>query len=282
MGKFFNYLFLVIIISFLSLILAFDLSYDPLKDTNFQKNILGLNIADNPAAVVFSGSFLELTQKESFEGQFNSKMIQISLPFIKGIQTVFAARMDSLAGLTHTGENNSDEFYALESYINQKISAKITFGNSFFDERLHLGTSIKYYSFTLEDSQASGFGLDLGGIYEINNNLFLGYTMNDLNTTKIGWNTGHIDKFFSTTNMIAGYKTDNLSLTYVQNSREEANLCLRGTPYNNLNIQADIPLNNPGDVSLSGYLDMGIMEVGYRFCNKEITNEHQLSLGFKI
>lgn len=61
-----------------------------------------------------------------------------------------------------------------------------------FSEKLSLGIGIKFYYYSLyEDITSTAFGLDLGALYIVNQNLTLAATISDINT-KYKWDTSSI------------------------------------------------------------------------------------------
>lgn len=113
-----------------------------------------------------------------------------------------------------------------------------------FSERFALGIAVKIFYYKLyEDVTSSGFGLDLGLLYKINENFNLAFVICDINS-RYKWDTSTIygqqgrsleDKFPSLRKLGVSYKNNELGLLGAiefENSNAQSNVLRAGIEYN--------------------------------------------------
>lgn len=101
-----------------------------------------------------------------------------------------------------------------------------------FSEKLSIGINFKFYYYKLfENFSASGFGLDLGALYSINQNMNVAFVIVDLNS-KYNWDSGKlygtngtttVDKFPLIKKIGFSYKVQNDLLTTIEYESSNAN-----------------------------------------------------------
>lgn len=153
----------------------------------------------NPALAVFQES-------NSFQTSYSFLSLDRSLNFINFTKRInFYEKQDSTSperkirssagisfGLINAGvsnidgrDNSGNQTGSLSTSENQFFFA---FSNQ-FSKKLALGIAIKYYYFKLyEEISANGFGLDIGGIYSLFDNLRVSFVISDINS-KYKWDT---------------------------------------------------------------------------------------------
>jgi len=83
------------------------------------------------------------------------------------------------------------EAAVLGSISDIKTAAILTLGTS-FEDRFHIGINAKGYYNKISDQQGTGFGLDIGGIADLDY-VTLGAAVHHVGETKITWDSGHTD-----------------------------------------------------------------------------------------
>ena len=113
-----------------------------------------------------------------------------------------------------------------------------------FSDKLSIGIEVKFYYYKLyQDINSSGFGVDLGGLYKINDQFNISLVITDINS-KYEWNSGSIygqngtsptDHFPNLRKLGVGYLNKDLGLLAsieLENSNAHSNILRVGIEYN--------------------------------------------------
>ena len=207
----------------------------------------------NPALVVFqngnsfqtSYSFLSLDRKLNFINftrrfEFGKKEMQDGTIKPRSIAGVSI-------GLINSGVTNIDgrdgQGNKIGNYSTSENQFFVAVANK-FSEKFSLGISFKFYYYKLfENLSANGFGLDIGGLYSLNDVMAVSLTITDLNS-KYSWDSGKIfgtngtigvDKFPLIKKVGFSYKFENeklLTAIELENSNAKTNYLRFGAEYN--------------------------------------------------
>ena len=127
-------------------------------------------------------NFINFTKRINFYEKQDSTSSEIKIRSSAGISIgIINAGVSNIDGRDNSGNQTG----SLSTSENQFFFA---FSNQ-FSKKLALGLAIKYYYFKLyEEITANGFGLDIGGIYSLSDNLHVSFVISDINS-KYKWDT---------------------------------------------------------------------------------------------
>ncbi len=165
-------------------------------------------LANDGTAVYWNPAGLSrLRQKElflmhasRFSGIVHTNFIGLSLPTHTGLTfaiSYFRIGIDDIPKSTRLDEFERPIIEGYMQDIEQAIflsfSKKVT-------PNFSIGGNLKTIFQTIDDYSAMGFGIDLGGIYQITDRLSFGANFQDITGTHVFWDTGHRDTRYPTIN----------------------------------------------------------------------------------
>lgn len=142
------------------------------------------------------------------------------------------------------------------------------------------GVNIKYLSHDLFRNSASGWGLDLGFLYEANENTMVGLSVRDIGSS-LKWDTdsGHRDNLPTTTTLGVAYQArDNLLLAADVNKVSDMNPKLfAGAEYWMQEYVALRLGSNDGDLTLGASFKLDTWRFDYSYADEVLGDAHRIS-----
>lgn len=307
-----------IILAFLT-VLIFSTSYNQVKNapgafTRMGFDAKGLSMGNAVSAVrndnyttYYNPSLCAFQEKPTFSATYTFLDLDRNLNTLCYIQQLKIKQADSTrtlfaglaAGLINAGVSDIEE-RDRDGFLTQTIS---TFENQFFFsiaarfvEKFSIGATFKFYYSKLYDKvTSSGFGVDIGVLYVIDNTFSISAVIKELNTAYI-WDTSQLygqsgnvtkDKFPLLKKIGASYKPNDqlLFVAEFENSNQNTNILRLGGEiaiFDFLNLRAgldrlDLSNTDNGVKPSMGFglvknIDFMYLNINYVFCLEPFTH----------
>lgn len=154
----------------------------------------------NPAGIYsFNNISINVMHSEEYAGNLKYDTISGIYPYDKEKKFGFLLTRTGISGIPLTQLNDPNDTVSVNNppfvykYVNNADYTMYLSFSSILWNDIPFGITTKFIYRTIGDIKASGLGLDIGTIYNINNNLRVGLNIRDIISTSIWWKDGETE-----------------------------------------------------------------------------------------
>lgn len=127
-------------------------------------------------------------------GEVDRFVLGVGLPF-KGFSLALHYASETVGGIPLVSEDADGRPVLEGSFADSQTALAGTGALALLDGKLRLGCTLKLVQHGLYQQSSSGFGLDAGAIYKLNDKLNIGAVARNVLQPKMRWSSGHTDTF---------------------------------------------------------------------------------------
>lgn len=169
-------------------------------------------------------------------------------------------------------------------YFKDEENAVLFSGARKMTKLISLGVNVKGVFEKIEEVNASGYGIDLGWLFNLEDKLKAGFSVKNIGTN-LKWDTGHRDTLPLTKTLGIAYKTFNNKLTIALDMERRKNRPLKFREGIEFWLSKDIALRigmNDKDFTAGAGLRIGKLSLDYAYMSHDLGNSHRISLAAKF
>lgn len=283
-------LFLLVICNFIQASYKFDvLSVEGYaKGYAITADKCGLeSVLKNPAGVSLLESVTFLTSYSSFFDDFYQGVhLAAGLPINDTMSLAITIPARVVSGIPETIDNGG-RAEQVGSFQDLDAALMFTTGLKILPD-LYCGLNTNYYYHKLYTQKGTGWGFDFGFLYDINYDVTLGASIQNMGNTKIKWSTGHQDTFSQIVNVGLKYKWGQylqfLADTSISQGKTELNLGAEKTLEEILSIYFGVQnIGKEARIGAGASLLLENLDINYAYSqHMYLGSVHKLSLGMRI
>ncbi len=249
-------------------------------------------IADDATAAYWNPAGLTQIEKQEVSSMYTKQFeLNIGYSFLNyagvfGEKNAFALSWIRLSAdnIPKTGLDENGRPIIID-YFREEDNAVFLSAARRLKENISLGISIKTISGRIEEVNASGFGIDLGILFNLGNKpLKVGLVIKNIGAD-LKWDTGHSDTLPLTTTLGMAYKTINKKVTVAMDIEKRTNRPLKLRGGAELWLSRDIAIRvgmNGENLTAGAGLRIGKLSLDYAYMSHDLGNSHRISLGAKL
>jgi opacity protein-like surface antigen len=215
-----------------------------------------------------------------------------------GLSDIWQTTYSSSGGVSDTGTRFSDAASALyfsgaATCAQLQTLAGLDLLSSEMAEKLSLGMNIKWIQETLQNNKTSGLAVDLGKIYQVNDNWAIGVQWQNFISPSLKWDTpsGSVDTLAPVFKVGVGYRWQDLQLAFDADFRaSQSARYFLGAEYlllskNNLSMTIRGGLISNGTLSTGMGLNYSDIKLDYAYTTSKesyMDATHRISLGYQF